>query len=740
MRLYHKPLVILLLCYVAHQAYADEEPPEQRTVQTSPSSANTSVNQEAPAVIDADSLVGQKNDQIDATGNATIRQDGKSIRADQLLYMQGTHDVKAKGSVVLKQDNSTVSGTELQFNLDSKSGTVDKPKFYLDDVRVRGTGETLRILDQKHFSIDRATYTTCPAGNDDWYLRVGELDIDRERQIGVARDASIDFKNVPILYSPWMDFSLNDQRKSGFLSPIFGGTVTGGSELTLPYYLNLAPNFDATVAPRYMVKRGLMLNDELRYLGGSYSGELHIDMLPNDHVAERNRGRFALVHNQAFGSSLNGYLNFTRVGDDAYFRDLGDSINSTSQVNLLQEAGLRYMAAGWVSTLRVQNFQTLQDPAAPIIVPYTRMPQLTVSTNQNYAGANLAFGGEYVNFTHPTEVNGSRIVINPSISYPMASDSSFYITPKVGLHDTYYNIGANNVAGLANATRVLPIVSVDSGVAFERESSMFSGNYVQTLEPRAYYVYIPYRDQSSLPNFDSALADFNFTQIFTENRFSGSDRIGDADQITLAATSRFLDQNTGAERLRVMLGERFSLITPQVNLVAPTTTYGRSDILLTVSGQRTRAWSLLGELQFDPNQSHVQLFNVESHYHPEAGKALNLGYRLQRDTLRQLDLSAQWPVFRNWNMVGRWNYSVPDSRILDAIAGIEYNQSCWTLRLVAQRFATSTQETNTGFFVQLDLNGFARVGSDPLSMLKQSIPGYTILNSTTPGVSAQPLQ
>jgi LPS-assembly protein len=752
MRFRLKSLAIFLLCFIAQLCYAGEDSPELRADQNPPTT--TVAKPEAPAVIEADSLVGQKENQIEATGDATISQGGQSIRADRLLYQQNSHELDAQGSVVLEQNGNTMSGPHLQFNLDSSVGKMEQPQFYLKENDARGSADQLHIQDRQHFTLDHATYTTCPAGNQDWFLKMGTLEIDRTRQIGTAWNATVVFKSVPILYSPWMDFPLNDQRKSGFLAPVFGGTTTGGSELTVPYYWNIAPNFDATIAPRVMTKRGLMLNNEFRYLEPRFRGELHVDVLPNDAIANHSRELFSLKHDQTLANNLNGYVNFTRVGDNAYFVDLGNSVSVTSQVNLLQEVGVNYTSDEWAANLRLQRYQTLQDPAALISVPYARKPQITIGTQQNHSGANLAFAGEYVDFSHPVAPNGSRLVLNPSVSYPLLGDSAFYITPKVALHSTYYAMGANNSAALPNASRTLPILSVDSGVAFERESNMFGGDYLQTFEPRAFYVYVPYRYQKDLPNFDSALADFNFTQIFTENRFSGSDRIGDANQITLAATSRLLDQNSGAERLKVMMGERFSLITPQVNPPIPSTTtstttpttttsaanIGRSDILLAALGKVTKAWSLDSELQFDPNQAHVQRYNIAAHYRPEAGKVFNMGYRFERNTLRTVDFSTQWPLFRRWDMVGRWNYSLQDSRILEAIVGLEYNQSCWTLRLVAQRFATATLQTNTSFFVQLELNELVKVGSDPLSLLRQSVLGYTKLNELPASKSGQVLQ
>lgn len=696
-------------------------------------------NQDGLAIIEADSLTGKTEDQIEATGNVTLRQNGQSISADWMLYQQRSQELDAQGSVVLKQDGNTMSGPHLLFNLGNSAGRMEQPQFYLEENEAHGSADVLHIQDRQHFSLDNATYTTCPVGNQDWQMKMGMLELDQDRQIGVARHASVEFKGVPILYTPWMDFPLNDQRKSGFLAPIFGGTSQGGTEVTLPYYWNIAANQDATFSPRIMLKRGLMLNNEYRYLGRDYAGELHVDVLPNDAVADRDRARFALNHNQALANGFSGYLNYNHVADDAYFRDLGDAVNATSQANLVQEGGLKFSSDSWNAVARVQRYQTLQDPVAPIAVPYARLPQLTLDAQQSFSSATFNLAGEFVSFSHPTAVNGNRLVLNPSVSYPLVDDSAVYITPKVALHSTKYVMGENNVTAMQNASRVLPIYSIDSGIAFERDSNMFGGDYLQTFEPRVFYVYVPYRNQDLLPNFDTAQADFSFTQMFTENRFFGSDRVGDADHVTLAMTSRLLERGNGMERLKVTVGERFSFKTPRVNLITSTSSINKSDILLAAAGRITDAWSLDSEFQYDPNQTHAQRYNIAARYRPEPGKAFNMGYRFTRNALRQADVSTQWPLSSRWHAVGRWDYSLQDNRTLEAIAGLEYNQSCWTLRLVAQRFATATQQSNTGFFVQLELNDFVKVGSDPLKLLKQSVPGYAKLNDRpadkTPQVS-----
>ncbi len=683
----------------------------------------------APTEIEADNLTGQKGKSLQATGNAILKQGGQTIRADQLNYQQDSGELQAEGGVVVEEDGNQMSGPRLQYNLESQRGELTQPEFYFTENGARGSAKQMHIVDKQHYNLDGASYTTCPVGNDDWLLRMGNLDLDKVEQLGTATNAYVQFKGVPFVYTPWMDFPLTDARKSGFLSPDFGSTVNNGTELTLPYYVNIAPNFDATLAPRYLQKRGVQYNNELRYLGAGYNGEIHADTLQGDQVSRINRSRFAMRHAQAIGDGFSANLNFNRAADNAYFRDLGSAVAATSQVNLLQDISLNYLSPNWTAVARAQRYQTLQDPLAPIVVPYARLPQVTATTQRNWNDINVSLNNEFVAFKHPALVGGNRLVMYPQASYPLVSEPAFYVTPKVGLHNTQYVLNTNNTTALPNATRSVPIVSLDSGVAFERDTKVLNDDYIQTLEPRAFYVYIPYRKQDLLPNFDSAQADFNFAQIFTENRFFGNDRIGDANQLTLATTSRIINQASGAERLKVTLAERFSFIAPQVNLLTPANaSTSKSDVLMAISSQASRQWHLDSEFQYNPNAANIQRYNVGARYRPEPGKTLNVGYRFLRNTTRLIDVSTQWPLTGKWYTVGRWNYSYQDSRLLDSLAGLEYNQDCWTLRLVAQHFTTALNQTNTGFFVQLELNDFLQVGSDPLAVLRKSVPGYSKLN------------
>jgi LPS-assembly protein len=681
------------------------------------------------AFISAQRVEARQDGQLEAEGAVELRQDDQIISADHLRYDQNSKDVLADGGVTVEQSGSFVRGQSLAINLNSRQGVMPLPEYQFEEHNSRGNAGSVRLAGNKFFVFEQASYTTCPAGNDDWLLKMNRLEIDRVAQVGTAYHTMIEFKGVPLLYTPWMDFPLNDGNRSGFLSPTPGSTNSGGAEITIPYYWSISPDLDATLAPRLISKRGTQFNNEVRYLQPNYGGEVHLDTLPNDRVSGKDRARYAWKHAQNLGNGFAAAFDANHVTDDDYFRDLSDSVTSTSQTNLLREGVLTYSGDGWNASARAQRYQTLQDPLSPVTVPYRRQPQLNLNAQQSLADGTLALGSEYVDFRHPTQVNGQRLVLYPSLSYPLLNAPGYFLTPKFGVHYTNYVLDGNNSTNLPNSSRSVPIFSLDGGLVFERNDSFLGNGYMQTLEPRAYYVRIPYRDQSQIANFDTAQAPFSFSQMFTENRFLGSDRVGDADMLTLALTSRVIDDEDGTERLRVGVAERFSFKAPQVNLVAPTESNSRSDILLTVGGRMTRAWRLDSLVQYNPNLVHTESYSAAARYNPAPGKLLNLGYRFTRNTLRQMDVSAQLPVSGRWHAVGRINYSLQDSRILDALGGLEYNEACWTTRLVAQSFATATQERTTGIFIQLELNDLVSIGSDPLTALRTSVSGYTKLNT-----------
>ena len=743
-----KPVFLSMLCLFSSCAFADGG----MQLGLAREMLQPSGNEDLPIYVRADRMEGHQGTDFVATGHAELRKSDQSILADWIRYLKASDEVEAMGHVRVEQNGSVVTGPKLQLQIGNNIGYMEKPDYRFQEGTARGHADLLEFRGKDKYRLHKAVYTTCPIGNDDWLLRVGELDLDQASQVGTARNASIVFKGTPILYTPWLDFPTGRRRRSGFLAPIFGSTASGGEEITVPYYWNIAPNYDATIAPRILMKRGAMLNTEFRYLEPNYSGEAHVNVLPRDSITGTTRDEMRLMHSQNFGGGWSGGLNLQRVSDSYYYLDLSPLVAMTSQSVLPREGHLTYDGGWWNFTSRVQKFQTLQNPYVPVIAPYFQTPQFLLNAQKNgLEGLNMAFSGEYDNFVHPTFVNGRRLVLYPTVSLPIRSSAGFF-TPKIGLHSASYALGANNTAGLPNSSVNIPVASIDSGLYFDR--NMAEPGFIQTLEPRIYYLYVPYRNQNNLPNFDSAPMDFTYAQMFTENQFSGSDRFSDANQVTLAMTSRFIEEKTGDERLRMTIAQRIYLQSPKLIPVTTST----SDIIASIGGALTKKVSFDSYVQYDPRNWKTQFISMYAHYQPEFGKLLNLGYLYNRTilplsayaygtpnaialtnvlpaaveaqgyALNQVDISGQWPLVGRWHGVGRWNYSLANKQLLEGTAGVEYDADCWALRVVTKRFAIAYQQTASAFFVQLELNGLARIGSDPLEALRTSIPGFTRTN------------
>jgi LPS-assembly protein len=707
-----------------------------------------SVREEVPLFFEADRLQGHQDRDIEAEGNVWFRKRGQAVYTDWLRYDKPAGELAAQGNVRMELRADVVEGARLRYNLESDRGLMENPRFTLHkssepggpralfrETDARGTAERILFEGPSQYRAERAEYTSCGPGNEDWYLRAGELRIDKERDVGVAHDASIVLLGTPILYLPYLSFSLHQERKSGFITPHYGSTNTGGAEVTIPYYWNIAPNRDATLSPRILTRRGVLAHGEFRYLEPTYLGEVRAEVLPHDNAkGGEQRQAYFLRHNQTLPSGWFGTLNLLGVSDDTYLTDLSTQIAVTSQVQLpsdltLGRGGTWGGTGSYGLSALVQRWQTLQpDPLQPVTPPYNRLPQLTLTASrQEVLRSDFDFYGQYTTFDHPTFTTGNRMVAYPSMSVPLQTAYAS-VTPKLGVNLTRYLIEPNS-AGFTDQSRTVPVFTTDSSVVFERPTTIGGVPFLQTLEPRLFYVYIPFRDQNAIPVFDSAQQDINFATIYSENQFSGWDRINDADQVTLGVTSRFIGTDTGAERLRVGVAQRFYFETQQVTLpgVAARTSTS-SDLLAALSGTVAPYWRAEAGMQYTTSSSEMQKFNVGARYQPAPGRVLNLTYRETLNTLRQTDFSTQWPVGRGWTGLARWNYSLRDERTLEGLLGAEYNGDCWVLRVVAHRFATTTQQTSTTFFVQLELNGLSRIGSNPMEALRRNIGGYARLD------------
>lgn len=699
---------------------------------TSPASAKAD-KETLPVFMDADRLSGVQDQYVEAEGRVVVRRLNESLEADWMRYDQPADRLHARGNVVVIQERRRVEGEDLQLQFTTHLGEMRAIRYEARGDQGeygRGQADMLYFEGEDQYRLTAATYTTCPVGNDDWQVKAGELELDNIRNLGTARNVKIEYLGVPIIYAPWLDFALDGSRKTGFLTPSFGASDKRGVELTVPWYWNIAPNRDATLTPRYMSKRGLQLGAEYRYLEPTYSGDLSLEYLPDDAQADRDRYHGLLRHRQQFTPRLSGSLTLEHASDDDYFRDLSSLVNQTSQVHLPREGMLAYNGGWWNAMGRVQTFQTLQDPASPILEPFRRVPQLTFNAARSEPGGypvDASFTSEFVSFEHPASdrPQGSRTYAYPSVKFPLAT-SYAYLTPKLGWHLTRYDLDRNDQGPVLQDTRSLPILSLDSGLEFERGFQFAGRSFIQTLEPRLYYLYIPYRDQSGLPVFDTGLRDVSLDALFNENQFIGVDRINDANQLTLAVTTHFLEQETGLERLQLTLGQRHYFTDQRVILPGgKARDSATSDILAQVSGQVTDHLRLRAGLQVGTDTGETVKTGFGAQYRLAQGKLINLDYRYDDPgNLDQADLSWQWPLAARWYGLGRLNYSFYDKRMVEGLLGFEYNAGCWSLRGVAQRLAITEAETTDAFFLQLELRDLTQLGPNPLEVLKRSIPGY----------------
>jgi LPS-assembly protein len=727
----------------------------------------------APTYVTARHMSGVSEIEMVAEGDAVLERAGDTLRADRLIYRQADDEVEAIGNVHLTAPDSIITGTRLRMRMEESTGEFEAPVYTIRSqpkavpepaltlsglaavtasgnvlattgrmilpppVTGSGAAEQLEFMGEDQYRLKNATYSTCAPGQRDWEVAVDELNLDYNSEIGKARNALVTFKGVPVLYSPWMSFALNNQRKSGFLTPTIGSTSKSGLEVAAPWYWNIAPNMDATITPRALSRRGLQLNTEFRYLDHTYNGQVRAEYLPDDKQAKRDRYGYTIVHNQNIGRGFSGTLNVNGVSDDDYYSDLSTRIATISQGNLLRQGVLNYGGPWYSAALNVQTYQTLQDLAKP----YQRLPQLTLAANRYDLPLGLVFNlhSEYVDFDHPTKVLARRTTLYPQLSLPFAT-AAFWVTPKLGIHYTRYQFDGQERPDAsawrnvdADQSRSVPIFSVDGGFAMERDTDWFGQSLVQTLEPRAYYVYVPDRDRVVLPHvFDTGLVGFNYANMFRENRYAGGDRIGDANELTLAVTSRLLDPASGGELLRATLGTRYYFTDQQITLPGETRRNERkADILMALTGQvLPKTYADIG-WQYNPRDGHTEMLTVGGRYRPAAGKIINAAYRYDRDAFKQIDVSGQWPLFGGWHAVGRYNYSLKESRVIESIAGLEYNAGCWVSRVVVQRLATIADRPTSALFFQLELNDFSRIGSNPLDLLKRNIPGYGMINQPT---------
>jgi LPS-assembly protein len=716
--------------------------------------------------IRSDHATAGKNGMLTLSGHVVVRQGNRKIKASHVQYDRNNNSLRTQGGIDYTDPLVHVTGAGGTYS-PRVGAQFESATFSLVQRSARGTAREMQLSPQGMMRLAHVTFTTCPVNDQSWVLRAARINLDTKKKVGTGRDAKIDFQGVPILYLPWVSFPLGNVRKSGFLFPTFGNTSQGGAEVSVPYYFNIAPNIDFTLQPTEFSRRGPDIGGDFRYLTQQQHGELDWDYLPYDPVYHASRSRVRLLNVSELPDDFRLTLTGENVSDTEYFEDFATGPEGTSTAFLDRRATLSYRDLHWNFQGMADQYQTIDSTLLLDQRPYARVPDVTLSSDYDWGPGNLlryGFDSEAVDFQRATGVTGWRLDLYPTASLDFV-EPGYFVRPAVGYRATQYQL-SNTVPGEPDSpSRTLPIASLDTGLELERAAGSHDQRTV-TLEPRALYLYVPYRNQSQLPVFDTGIPDLDPAELFRSNRYVGLDRQGDANQVSLGVTTRLLNALDGRQYLTATFGQEFYFTTPRVTLPTevPRTDH-RSDLVAQLALTAFQNWSANGILQWDPQSSQAQRAEIAVQYHPAPDRVVNLGYRFERGILEesgeatgyyppqtttpgvpicgtpatpscnvsQVELSSAWPIAGSWDIFARGVYSLADHGALERFAGFQYRACCWRVRLGARRYigarpTTSTARIgpeDTGVWLQLELTGLASVGSASDVSLAQEIPGYT---------------
>lgn len=740
---------------------------------TKPFRPVTEAQKATPLDINSDYAEIFDNEIYSYTGNVEMTHANQRSVSKKASYDQVSETLDLQGSVYYSEDELAMHSESASLNLASNQARLREALFISPATRLRGRAKTIYRESSTLSRYKDVAYTSCRPGNQDWVVHASELKMNKVSGQGSARNAWVEFKGAPVFYAPHLSFPIDNRRLSGLLAPTFGNTTRSGFTLAAPYYWNIAPNYDATLRPRYLSKRGPILGGSFRYLTEMSKGTTNLEYMPYDSLLDRSRYEVAIKNNTQLTSHISSSLDINNVSDKYYFSDLGNALStSTYSSFLLSQANLAYANTGVSLRGHVDSYQSIDPAITTAGIPYRRLPQTNLDLNHsfNFMPLTTAMSSEYVYFQHESLVNAQRTNVKPSVSFPMKSASGF-LTPKLSLQSTQYNL-SNPLGGTAtDISRTLPIFSTDSGLYVEKDVNFSNRSYLHTLEPRLFYLYVPRVDQSNIPIFDTGLIDSSFNSLFLENRFSGSDRIQDANQLTAAVTTRLVDAKSGKEKLKLSVGEIAYFQNRNVTLSStypnsldyPVETNKLSNLVTELNAGVTDHISLSTGTQWDPQINEITRHTSGLHYlnKPDAnlpGEIINLGYRYRKNTLIPLpvgtlpgsrpydiiqsDVSFHWPVYNEWSAVGRWTYSLLNDTTQESFLGVEKENCCWAFRIIGRRWINSvtllannpnvatttivnaTGVPQTGIFFEIELKGLSGFGEKLDTFFEKQIYGY----------------
>lgn len=715
----------------------------------------------APTDVTADFSEAFEGEVLNFAGNVDLVRADQHLLADKASYDTVAATMDAQGNVVYREGSLAFAADTAMMNLNTSEARMRKTLFMTGDGPLRGSAGVI-YRDNEYLSrFNETAFTSCAPGNQDWVMHAARLKIDRESGQGAAKDLWMEYKGVPVFYTPYISFPTDNRRLSGFLAPNWGSTQRSGFYGSAPFYWNIAPNVDTVITPRYFSNRGPMLANKLRYLTETSKGSFGFEYMPDDQELSKPRYSFSLKDTSTFTPHLNSMLNLNLVSDTNYFTDLNTALGFNRSSFLPSTAALNYGDSGLGMNVSLQHYQSVDPTYSKSAVPYDVLPRLSMNLNHTYSGSTpvkVQMDSQYANFHHNVLVNGQRLMLQPSVSLPFESTAGFFI-PKVSVQTTQYELSNQTLAGQPSSiNRTLPILSLDSGLAFEKAINFGDSAYNNIIEPRIFYLYIPRKNQSEIPIFDTSAYDINFNSLFRENIYSGYDRLQDANQVTLAATNRYVNTKTGLEPLKTSFGtvlyfqDRTVTLPGVTKLVSNTSNYVGE-----VSGQVDENLSYETGAQWNTEQNSLASGRAILKFRKQPNQLLDIGYRYRNASanpyilptlvpgstaaqanISLTDVSFRWPIFGQWYAMGRWQYSLNFDKTLESFIGLEKENCCWRFRLIGRRFINGATTNSyvaanvapqTAFFVELELKGLSGIGDDVDSFLQTVLNGYRPMGS-----------
>ncbi|HET9484884.1 MAG TPA: LPS assembly protein LptD [Xanthomonadales bacterium] len=683
----------------------------------------TGVDREtAPTEFSAASLLVTEKSKYRLEGDVEATRADQRLAADTLFYDETAARIEAVGDVQYQDQTLLMGADKAVSEIDANRTVVEGVRYQLLAARGNGTAERAELVDDETTHLERVMFTTCDPGDADWQLLARSIELDHAKGEGVARGMRLRFKNVTVFALPYATFPINDQRKTGFLYPKIGGASNSGFDFGVPYYINIAPNYDATLVPRIISDRGVMLGGEFRYLEPNHRGEVAFTYLPDDDRNDRDRHSFRIDHASVFSPNFYALVDINEVSDDRYFEDFGDSLAATATSLLPSSAYLLGRGTWWTLAFGADDYEVTDPRLAPGSEPYRRLPRFVADAEYrftDYIAAGLE--SELVRFDKDDAIDGSRVDLFPYVAFPVER-SGWYVRPQLGVRYTSYEI--DNIPD--SPTRSTAIASLDAGLFFDRPANLFGRDVRQTLEPRLYYLYVPFEDQTDIPIFDTQEYTFSFAQLFRPNRFSGADRQMDANQVTVALTSRLIDDAAGQELLRASIGQIRYFDEQEVQLPGvPPTDFSRSAWAGELDVRLADDWNVAVSHQYDPEDHETDLSAIRVQRRFGERSVANLAYRFRRDVLEQLDASAAFPITERLRLVARWNYSLRDHNTLEAFGGIEFESCCYAIRVLGRHYVRNVEgDRNNGIYAELEFKGLGAIGRKTGDFLQRAILGY----------------